>query len=784
MFELPTEKSSARAASKSSRLAAHECDCHAAPKARRPNPEKLEPLAAGPSVRLADLTRVPVHRSEPNAGMSAQAATAAAATAGTQCRPMALQPKLMVGAVNDPLEREADSVADRVMRMTDPQVSLSSGHAVSRKCAACEREEEKPQRKATGTHGAVTDAPASLHEVLASPGRPLDETTRAFFEPRFGQDFRHVRVHSDARAAESARGISSYAYTVGHNMVFDAGRFAPATTDGRRLIAHELAHVVQQSGCAPTVQRQPAPTADPTAEPPANPIPLEEQLDAQLDAEKALRLKWSRRRDKEYAWSQGRKDSARIRKNWKLSPKLQQEITTKVRFFEGEAKGAYLLIIGPALQDVGSAEQTIEILAPPPSEEQECPVDQTILVYQGKPGQGRCITESDTEFRQNYIDNNIVQADPMAIPNTTWGNLDHERVPQMQFTYKDGRTLVVNVKDIPAGDSFRDSGTTPRIFLARYEKRSDGFIYPIRGGGASYYVSYRDAPNIMSLRAGLHESIEALKLNLQIMEATVSFAGNIAALGGFASLNRPGGLFERVPRRQSRTQPSKPPVPSGRGKTDPKKPLKPVAVAESEETQSTVVSRTDEDSTGFKGEKKSTAKKAGKEQTEEVSPQVGGKKQEDTEDPKGGKMKQNPLAGAEPSLSGSAVDHVFDGDAFGGYHSIARGPNPNVRIGKVRSGRGPDANGVYRVKVEILDPVTKQVIKAKESTMFPDSWSEGRVLSETYAAMRSSPQTQGAVNSKGVYVTRQISPSGVMIQIDYMNGKPVSFYPIHAKDIR
>jgi hypothetical protein len=86
-----------------------------------------------------------------------------------------------------------------------------------------------------------------VHEVLRSPGQPLDEATRTYFEPRFGHDFSGVRVHTGAAAEQSAREVNANAYTVGHNMVFGVGRFAPGTQDGRHLIAHELTHVVQQS---------------------------------------------------------------------------------------------------------------------------------------------------------------------------------------------------------------------------------------------------------------------------------------------------------------------------------------------------------------------------------------------------------------------------------------------------------------------------------------------------------------------------------------------------------
>ena len=91
-------------------------------------------------------------------------------------------------------------------------------------------------------------APPIVHEVLRSPGQPLDTATRAFMEPRFGHDFSRVRVHTDATAEQSARDVNARAYTVGQNIVFGAGRFAPGTREGLELIAHELTHVVQQNG--------------------------------------------------------------------------------------------------------------------------------------------------------------------------------------------------------------------------------------------------------------------------------------------------------------------------------------------------------------------------------------------------------------------------------------------------------------------------------------------------------------------------------------------------------
>lgn len=88
--------------------------------------------------------------------------------------------------------------------------------------------------------------PPITHEVLQSPGQPLDAASRAYFEPRFGHDFSQVRVHAGAKAAESARAVNALAYTVGRHVVFGHGRFAPYSAAGQRLLAHELAHTVQQ----------------------------------------------------------------------------------------------------------------------------------------------------------------------------------------------------------------------------------------------------------------------------------------------------------------------------------------------------------------------------------------------------------------------------------------------------------------------------------------------------------------------------------------------------------
>ncbi len=95
-----------------------------------------------------------------------------------------------------------------------------------------------------------TSVRSIVQEVSLSPGQPLDSADTEFFEPRFGHDFSKVRIHDDVRAAASARAVDAIAYTVGQHIVFDNGAYAPRSLDGRRLLAHELAHVVQQSASA------------------------------------------------------------------------------------------------------------------------------------------------------------------------------------------------------------------------------------------------------------------------------------------------------------------------------------------------------------------------------------------------------------------------------------------------------------------------------------------------------------------------------------------------------
>jgi|GEM_PF-3038253 len=210
------------------------------------------------------------------------------------------QPKLTINTPGDAYEQEADQVADRVMGMqaeeaAQPQaLALTPVAPVQRQCAECEKEElqrqeeeaeekevqlmpmasnaddtiqrqcaaceqEEAQRKESGSGDAGGKvAPGIVSEVLSSGGgQAMDGGTRQFMESRFGHDFGQVRIHTDSRAAESATAIQAKAYTSGSNIVFGQGQYQPESDSGKRLLAHELAHVGQQgkTGIA-RVQRQ------------------------------------------------------------------------------------------------------------------------------------------------------------------------------------------------------------------------------------------------------------------------------------------------------------------------------------------------------------------------------------------------------------------------------------------------------------------------------------------------------------------------------------------------
>jgi hypothetical protein len=143
-----------------------------------------------------------------------------------------LRTRLKVNELGDPYEQEADRIADQVL--ATPTHTGSPGTR------------PRIQRLSDQSSHQIDSAPTSVERALARPGNPLEPALRQDMEQRFGHDFSMVRVHADAAAERSAHDVNAYAFTMGHHIVFASGRFAPRTQEGRRLIAHELTHVVQQ----------------------------------------------------------------------------------------------------------------------------------------------------------------------------------------------------------------------------------------------------------------------------------------------------------------------------------------------------------------------------------------------------------------------------------------------------------------------------------------------------------------------------------------------------------
>jgi hypothetical protein len=196
-----------------------------------------------------------------------------------------LQAKLKIAEPGDVYEKEADMVADQVMRMPEPQMAQSNNLHIQRACPNCEEnelhrqpikedeedklkrqpieeeDEKKMQRQpeedeeknvqakeASDLTPEVNPGIENQIQSIKGGGSPLSENERTFFEPRFGADFSQVRVHTDTQAAEAAQGVNAKAFTMGHDIVFSPDQYNPGTSTGKSLLAHELTHVIQQNG--------------------------------------------------------------------------------------------------------------------------------------------------------------------------------------------------------------------------------------------------------------------------------------------------------------------------------------------------------------------------------------------------------------------------------------------------------------------------------------------------------------------------------------------------------
>jgi hypothetical protein len=176
--------------------------------------------------------------------------------------PPASRVKQPVNASNDEYEQEAESVSRQVMQMPDRTAQDRTPHRLNGlPAASLTNAYAYPRLQAKAIHfgsPALQATHPSVRNALASTGQPLDASTRSFMEHRFGHDFSKVRIHADQAAGESAEFVGAQAYTTGQRIIFGAGRYVPASDEGRRLLAHELTHVVQQNGrqSSPIIQRK------------------------------------------------------------------------------------------------------------------------------------------------------------------------------------------------------------------------------------------------------------------------------------------------------------------------------------------------------------------------------------------------------------------------------------------------------------------------------------------------------------------------------------------------
>lgn len=175
--------------------------------------------------------------------------------------PVRVQPKLAINQPGDIYEQEADAMAEKVIRMPSPFLNANkffkpATSPLQRKCAHCEEEgKQRLHRKETKSSPVADFELDTYVGGLSSSGQPLPNEILNFFEPHFGYDFSNVKVHTDSAASKSAHSMNALAYTSGNNVVFNKGQYSPGTERGKRLLAHELTHVVQQRNAPKSIQR-------------------------------------------------------------------------------------------------------------------------------------------------------------------------------------------------------------------------------------------------------------------------------------------------------------------------------------------------------------------------------------------------------------------------------------------------------------------------------------------------------------------------------------------------
>ncbi len=384
-------------------------------------------------------------------------------------------------------------------------------------------------------------APPIVDDVLRSPGQALDASTRAFMEPRFGHDFSKVRVHHDAQAAESAQAVQARAFTVGQSMVFGAGNFAPATRQGRELLAHELAHTLQQrSGSSRPLALEDAPAsfeaaADAAAHEVGNGKIFSGVLPAsgvQIQRRPIGSLQW--KHDVKVARYRGRLMAKRIRNHGLLSKEARAKANEELAYFEGEAKEAYLREVTPALAPL------IEIEMPPMDLRPASPEP-----AKPEPGPGPTVAERDYEGRLAYYSaTRQAQLEAVARGPDLDGLSARQRL-RIWIDYWADRSNRARA-DLIASQRVERSRRLAAQEKAEDEEATANWMLSGVNDASEYFIAVEEAGR---------KNLTWEEANRAISEHLEFRAGMLAVAGAFAApaMFRPGGL---VPPRRSWAPPS------------------------------------------------------------------------------------------------------------------------------------------------------------------------------------------------------------------------------------
>jgi len=359
----------------------------------------------------------------------------------------AVQAKLHVSQPGDADEVEADRVAEQV-------VSTSSVPTLHRKCSCpgggttcpeCDPEEMKGIHRKAASPTQSDKTVAGDFVASLGPGQPLDRSVRSMMEARFGRDFSQVRVHADGEAANAASAVRARAYTIGHDIVFGSGEYAPATVEGKRLLAHELTHAVQQ-------QRAPA------------------------------------------------------------SPSAPQRVTSPDDAPEQEAHVGAATALAGKRPDIRHLPGAAIARDTPPGHQAARKVP---LIDEGS-GKQSTISEDDSEFQRNYVDNNIHHVQYWSTP---YADQD-AKLRQFTVVYADGRTAQFSVDDIPVR---YEINRTPGRREARiafkpssYTRKKNGLIYPD-------IIGFGSTPRLIDIATTIQENHRRRKQFLEVAELTFKF---------------------------------------------------------------------------------------------------------------------------------------------------------------------------------------------------------------------------------------------------------------------